>query len=262
MHMNSEFRYITSTIKKYDGICYIVGSYYRDMIEGYKQSEYFVATNLLANKIKEIFKPYVIEDYSNLLGNIVLDINNVRFEVETFKLNENKFRKEKFKGYTNNIEEDVLTRDFTINAIYVGEDDIIDLKNGIKDINDKIIRTVVEPKISFKQDPLRMLKALCIMSKYDYDIACDVEEAIIFNIDLLKYVNTNIRVKYIKYFIQGKYFIKVFNKYQYIFNALYPEFNKLINIKVNGTIDDNIKLLVEYFNINEKSEFIIDNPLL
>ena len=70
------------------------------------------------------------------------------------------------------LSEDVLRRDFTVNALYknlfTGE--IIDLIGGRDDIKAKIIRTVIDPYVSFDRDPLRMIRCLRFAATLDFEI--------------------------------------------------------------------------------------------
>lgn len=81
------------------------------------------------------------------------------------------------------LEEDLSRRDFTINAMAVcinlsrfGE--LIDLFNGIKDLNDKIIRTPLDPDITFSDDPLRMMRAIRFATQLDFSIEKETFNAI------------------------------------------------------------------------------------
>lgn len=77
--------------------------------------------------------------------------------------------------------EDSLRRDFTINAMYLDEDlNLIDYHNGQKDLEDKYIRTVQDPEITFKDDYLRILRAIRFSCQLRFGIAYDTQEAMNF----------------------------------------------------------------------------------
>ena len=75
--MEVEFGLVANKMAEHNGQCFIVGSYYRDMIENNIGSEYHIATDLLPNEILDIFSKFVVEDYSNILGNIIIKINTI-----------------------------------------------------------------------------------------------------------------------------------------------------------------------------------------
>jgi poly(A) polymerase len=136
---------------------------------------------------------------SNKLGNFKEESNPViypRFGTSKLSLNNNKLglppielefvapRKEKYTSGSRKPDvtggeliDDVLRRDLTINSLLknVSTSEILDLTGkGIDDIKNGVIRTTSESEIIFKDDPLRMLRAIRFAVKYDFDINTDV----------------------------------------------------------------------------------------
>lgn len=103
----------------------------------------------------------------------------IGFTIEGKKIECTTFRKEYYSKdnrnpevqYTSDIKEDLSRRDFTINAIAMNiKEEIIDPFNGKQDIENKIIRTVGNAESRFKEDPLRMLRAIRFISELNFSI--------------------------------------------------------------------------------------------
>lgn len=76
------------------------------------------------------------------------------------------------------LEDDLVRRDFTVNAMAEDEDgNIIDMFNGLEDLDFKLLRTPLDPKDTFMDDPLRMLRALRFVITKNFAMYVDVWEA-------------------------------------------------------------------------------------
>lgn len=107
-------------------------------------------------------------------------------------------RSEKYKEDSRNplvtsctIEDDCFRRDFTINSLFVNisDNELIDYSgHGVDDINNKIIRSTNNPEIIFKDDSLRILRAIRFACKYNFDIEGDTMNAMFTNADRLSII--------------------------------------------------------------------------
>lgn len=147
---------------------YIVGGYVRDKLLGTDSTDIDIATNAKPKAISEIF------DVSNKdnLGVINIKTDSLNVDITTFRKESHYIgHKPKNLAYVNDLMTDLKRRDFTINAICMDKDgNIIDLLNGQKDLEDKILRCVGKVKKKFSEDPLRMLRALRIAIIYNLKI--------------------------------------------------------------------------------------------
>jgi poly(A) polymerase/tRNA nucleotidyltransferase (CCA-adding enzyme) len=116
-------------------------------------------------------------------GTVLVLFQNEEFEVTTFRNADNSF--------ANTIEEDLLCRDFTINAFAydISNGKIIDLFDGKKDLKNKIIRAVENPTARIQEDPLRMLRACRFAAVLDFNIDEQTTQAIKENVKLIENVS-------------------------------------------------------------------------
>src|SRR5438309_2343276 len=77
-------------------------------------------------------------------------------------------------------EEDAFRRDFTINALFydIGSFSIIDYVNGLEDLQARLIRSIGDPSVRFLEDPVRMLRAVVLAARLDFDIDEPILDAI------------------------------------------------------------------------------------
>jgi tRNA nucleotidyltransferase (CCA-adding enzyme) len=163
------------------GQAFLVGGCVRDLILHREPNDYDITTNLLPNEIKKIFKKENIPVISIGDGErhltVVIVIDGYQIEVTTFR-SETDYSDGRHPDCVvpaKTIEEDLLRRDFTINAmasksINVSKDDLIDPHNGLSDIKQQLIRCVGNPKDRFNEDKLRALRAIRFASQLGFKI--------------------------------------------------------------------------------------------
>jgi len=92
--------------------------------------------------------------------------------------------------FSDNIEDDLKRRDFTVNALAMdSKGNIKDMFDGLKDIKDKVIRTVGEPKDRFNEDALRTLRAIRFSVQLGFAVSYETMQAISDNADLIKNIS-------------------------------------------------------------------------
>lgn len=172
---------------------YIVGGCVRDSIVGIKPNDYDITTNAKPTDTISIFKNYKIIETGIKHGTITLIKNKNEYEITTYRIDgtyaDN--RRPEYVEFTRDIIQDLKRRDFTINSIaYNHKVGIVDAFDGIEDINKKIIRTVGNPDERFKEDGLRIIRAVRFSSKLNFKIDNKTLESIYENIKLIKNISS------------------------------------------------------------------------
>jgi poly(A) polymerase len=158
---------------------YLVGGCVRDLLLGKKPKDYDIATSARPQQVKRTF-PYNCRIIGRRfkLAHLHFHGNTKILEVSTFRRSpqtedpdsgdllitqDNEF---------GNAEQDALRRDFTVNALLLDplEDRILDYADGLSDIRSRIIRTIGDPRVRFREDPVRILRAAKFAGRLDLHI--------------------------------------------------------------------------------------------
>lgn len=176
-HIPKEVLHVTATLETAGHEAWVVGGCVRDLFLGRKPNDWDVTTNANPEQIQELFENTF---YTNEFGTV--GVVNDSVEDETIKVVEvTPYRVEgKYSDarrpdsviFSTKIEDDLKRRDFTINALAFNPQrgDLLDLYDGIKDIQAGIVRAVGEPEERFKEDALRILRAIRIAAELDFAI--------------------------------------------------------------------------------------------
>ena len=171
---------------------YIVGGFVRDYVMGIKSNDVDITTNARPKDLIRIFPNANIDN--EVYGSVTVYLNNIRFEITTYRDDGNYLdnRHPDTINYVNDLKTDLKRRDFTINTICMDKaGNIVDLLICRSDIDNKIIKTVINPLISFKIDCLRILRAIRFATTLDFELDKEVKEAIIQSKYLLRDLSIN-----------------------------------------------------------------------
>lgn len=170
---------------------YLVGGFVRDKIMGRASSDVDISTKARPEKIEEVFRDLKIIDVGKKFGTIRVIGHGQEYEITTFRKDFS--YKDKRRPcqvvFANNIESDLQRRDFTINAMALRNNELIDPFGGQNDIKEKIIRAVGNPHERISEDYLRALRAVRFAANLGFDIERNLEEAIRKNYKNLAYIS-------------------------------------------------------------------------
>lgn len=175
---NDRYNKIMTEIKRIfgDEIIYLVGGAVRDIIMNIEPKDFDFVTPLSPGQIEMYIKRAGRKAYTvgKRFGTLGFTVNGEKVEVTTYRTE--KYVKNNRKPeveFCTTLKEDLSRRDFTINSIAVncyGIDVMTDYFNGEDDISNKIIRCVGNPIKRFKEDPLRMLRAIRFACNLNFNI--------------------------------------------------------------------------------------------
>ncbi|HLG28253.1 MAG TPA: CCA tRNA nucleotidyltransferase, partial [Paenisporosarcina sp.] len=167
-----------------------VGGAVRDFVRHKVANDIDIATSALPSEVKTIFKRTV--DLGLAHGTVLVIENHVPIEVTTFRT-EGEYtdhRRPSDVKFVHSLEEDLKRRDFTMNALAMTADfQVVDLFDGQRDLHNEIIQTVGEPIERFKEDALRMLRAIRFSAQLGFSIDNATLEAIKLCANDLAYVS-------------------------------------------------------------------------
>jgi len=225
-------------LKKNNYDAFIVGGAVRDILMGYKPKDFDIATNATPEQVRSIFKNSRIIGRRFRLVHVIYGREII--EVSTFRAKplqkiqmSNGVLKDNEYG---SIEEDAERRDFTINALYydVKSKNLIDLYGGLRDIQNNKLRLIGEPKLRYKEDPIRILRAIRFSAKLKMEIQSETLNEIKNSIGLLQSVPySRLFDEVMKFFLTGhsQESMVLFKKYN-LSNLYFPSLkndNKIFN---------------------------------
>lgn len=165
---------------------YVVGGAVRSLLLGEKPKDYDICTNALPDSVENLFESTIPTGKKYGTITVVMpsvDKNEDEFyEITTFRYDSpiTDGRRPEYVVFRQTLKDDIDRRDFTINSMacnpLIG---IIDYKNGLEDIKNKVIRCVGNPTLRFREDGLRVLRAIRFAVRYKFLIDTDTLNAMV-----------------------------------------------------------------------------------
>jgi poly(A) polymerase len=203
----------TEGLQKAGFEAYVVGGAVRDLLLNRAPKDFDVATNATPEEVNRIFRRSRIIGRRFRLVHVMFGSETI--EVSTFRgshLAESDHAKTAESGRIlrdnvfGNQEEDALRRDFTANALYYdpATEEVLDFHNGVADIKAGVLRIIGDPTTRYREDPVRMLRAVRLSAKLGLKLDRATEKPIPQMADLLKDVpESRLFDEMLKLFLSG-----------------------------------------------------------
>lgn len=227
---------------------YLVGGAVRDLLLGLRPKDFDVVTDARPEQIRELFRN------CRLIGRR-FRLAHVRFgdeviEVSTFRAahqvtdsgghsSEGRIIRDNVYG---DIDDDVWRRDFTVNALFYNIEDfsIIDYVGGLADIEARQLRLIGDPPSRYREDPVRMLRAVRFAVKLGFEIHPSTVHPITHHERLLAEIpSARLFEEFMKLFMNGKAFLTLQQLRKFdLFGHLFPETNELLLEENNVAVEN------------------------
>jgi poly(A) polymerase len=221
---------------------YLVGGCVRDLLLGREPKDFDVVTDARPEQIKSIFRNCRLIGRRFRLAHIYFGRNFV--EVATFRgsdsngdrvLENGRLLRDNVYG---TLEEDVWRRDFSVNALYYNADDfsVVDFVGGMEDHEKGVLRLIGDPEERYREDPVRMLRAIRFSTKLGFIIEPRCERLITRLAGLLGEIPpARLYDETLKLFLSG-YAVQTFEllRQYHLFEMLFPETEKCLAREKDG----------------------------
>jgi poly(A) polymerase len=168
-------------LKNHGFVAYLVGGGVRDLLLARRPKDFDIGTSAHPQAVKRLFRNcFVIGRRFRLchvrFGRKVVEVSTFRRQAPPDQ-GDTLIRRDNTFGTP---EEDAFRRDFTVNALFydIATFSVIDYVGGLEDLEKKTIRTIGDPAVRFREDPVRMLRAVALAARLGFTIERDTLEAI------------------------------------------------------------------------------------
>lgn len=213
---------------------FLIGGSVRDYIMDLPIGDIDITTSATPTEVEEVFKDFRVIETGIKHGTVTVLINHEPIEITTYR-SESTYSDNRHPDsvvFSKSLEDDVVRRDFTMNSIaYDFDNGFVDLVGGIKDIENKTIRCIGDAETRFREDALRILRALRFSSVLEFTIEENTSNAIHKCKDLLKNISAErIQIEFLK-LICGKNAHGVLKEFSDVISVFIPEIKPCIDFE-------------------------------
>lgn len=227
MFLPKSVKYIINILQDHGFEAYAVGGCVRDSIIDRPPDDWDITTSALPEQTKELFQKTFDTGIEH--GTITVLVDGVGYEVTTYRIDGEyqDSRRPDHVEFTASLKEDLRRRDFTINAMaYNEKDGLVDIFGGMEDLEAETIRCVGCATERFREDALRILRAVRFAAQLEFNIEENTAKAIVELAPTLNKISAErIQVEMLKLLISSnpEYILKAYDLG--ITEVILPEFN-------------------------------------
>lgn len=205
---------------------YLVGGCVRDTLLGRPVSDYDITTSALPSEVESVFSSEKVVDTGIKHGTVTVVIDSIPIEITTFRTDGEYLdsRHPESVAFSKNIEDDLSRRDFTVNSVAMNRrGDVVDPFGGREDIARRVIKCTGEPDKRFREDALRIIRALRFSSTLGFEIDGATSESIHKNRELLLNISVERVFAELKKLLCGRDVYRVLTDYPDVICTMLPE---------------------------------------
>jgi len=232
---------------------YLVGGGVRDLLLGQSPKDFDIATNATPEQLKQLFRNCRLIGRRFRLAHIMFGREII--EVATFRGHHqdanSQISQQSKEGMLlrdnvyGTIDEDAERRDFTINAMYynIADYSIHDYAGGVEDLEDRLVRLIGDPETRYREDPVRMLRAIRFAAKLDFDIeedtAAPIEEMayLLRDIPAARLYEESLKLLQSGHGLETYHLMREYNLFQQMFPAISAYFTEDYSSKTEQMLD-------------------------
>lgn len=238
MQISSKAKIVINALADAGFSAYVVGGCVRDYFLGNQTSDTDITTSAKPCEVEKILADKNIKVVETGLkhGTVTAVIDKTPLEITTFRA-DGEYRDSRHPQsveFVEDVEQDLKRRDFTVNAMaYNDERGLVDLFGGREDIENRIIRTVGEPDARFKEDALRIMRALRFSSVLGFEIEEKTKKSIFDNMYLLENISAERIFSELSKLLCGKNVLNVLNEFRQVIGVIIPQLIPSFNCAQN-----------------------------
>ena len=222
------------TLKSKGFEAFLIGGSVRDFVMGLPIGDIDITTNATPDEVKQVFADFRVVETGIKHGTVTVIIDNEPLEITTYR-SESTYSDNRHPDsvtFSKSLADDVVRRDFTMNGIAFDFDNgFCDLVGGLDDIKNHTIRCIGNAETRFREDALRILRAMRFASVLGFEIEEETKKAIHNCRELLKNISAErIREEFIK-LICGKNAYNVLQEFSDVVTVFIPEIRECVDFE-------------------------------